>query len=138
MPAWSWSSTFYGILFRMKTLFLNKLNQDRIFWYVCMHICIFLKLSFFFIYQKNIDNSYILSLLKSGLKWYLYFAHWVVLYLHKPIPITFENRMSAIFIPFYESYKLLDGSLFYSIGGMKIFFCAKYISLFCLSSCQKA
>ena len=40
------------LIWRMKTWFLNKLNQDQIFWYVMyMNICIFLKLSFV-IYRK--------------------------------------------------------------------------------------
>ena len=110
----------------MKTWFLNKLNQDQIFWYIYVYEHLYIPKTIFLHLSKNIHNSYILSgLTKSGLTWYLYFAHWVLLYLHKPIPITFENRMSAIFIPFYESYKLLDGSLCYSIGEKEIYFCAK-------------
>ena len=59
-------------LFRMKTWFLNKLNQDQIFWYVCKYEHLWIPITIFLHLSKNIHNSYILSsLLKSGLTWYL-------------------------------------------------------------------
>ena len=134
---------FLGILFLksgsenwIKTWFRNKVyHVCNIYRNTCMykHISFFLKL-FSLIYQKYFH--FLFSIPKEiRAELISVFAHRVILYLHKPIPITFENRTFAIFIPFYESYKLLDGSLCYSIGG--IFLC-KILCIFVSFSFQKA